>query len=199
MECDVCCKTFVSKRHLKEHSKIHVDECKRYNCTLCIRSCFIEANLCAHVRGAHEGSCTTLCGKKIDWFLKYHRHQRKCMDCENVWIEKRHKKNAIMSKAKHYFLHSVFLPFYALNMLSSKACLLSWFSDCHIAKKYFADFLNKTFWTLLYDVFIDKLRNYLRVMRSHCSAEIGDLKLVYFLAIRGPTSSKSLSNHSTDI
>ena len=106
-ECQVCHKTFVSKRYLKEHSKKHVDEDKHYQCTSCTRSCSSKANLHAHVRGAHEGGYITLCSKKIDWPPKYHRHLRNCKDCENVQIEKRRKKYAIMSKAKHYFLHSI--------------------------------------------------------------------------------------------
>ena len=106
-EYQVCHKTFVSKRYLKEHSKKHVDEDKHYQCMPCTRSCSSKANLCAHVRGVHEGGYITLCGKKIDWPPKYHRHLRNCKDCENVRIEKRCKKYAIMSKAKHYFLHSI--------------------------------------------------------------------------------------------
>ena len=71
-ECQVCHKTFVSKRYLKEHSKKHVDEGKHFKCTSCTRTCSSQANLCAHVRGAHEGRYTTLCGKKINWPPKYH-------------------------------------------------------------------------------------------------------------------------------
>ena len=40
---------------------------------------------------------------------------------------------------------------------------------------------------------------YLRVTSSRCSAEIGALKLVYFLEIWGPTSSSNASKCSTDI
>ena len=98
-----------------------------------------------------------------------------------------------------------FVPFNLLRhkgaqrVLSSFAHLRNWFNDCHVAKKHFDKYFNKTFWTILCDVLIDHLRNYLRVIRSSCSADIGHLKLVYFLAILGPTSSSSVSNLSTDI
>ena len=39
---------------------------------------------------------------------------------------------------------------------------------------------------------------YLRVKTSHCSGDIGALKLVYFLVIAGPIFCKSASNFSTD-
>ena len=107
VECEICHKKFVSKRYLKEHNKKHEDEGKRYKCELCPRSCANQQNLRQHVRGAHEGSYTTLCGKKIDWPPKYHRHLRNCRDCEKVRIEERHKKYEVMAKVKHYFLHSV--------------------------------------------------------------------------------------------
>ena len=83
--------------------KKHADEGKRFKYTSCTQTCSSQANLRAHVRGAHEGGYTTLCGKKLDWPPKYHRHQRNCKDCENLRIEKRQQKYAIMSKAKHYF------------------------------------------------------------------------------------------------
>ena len=107
VECEICHKKFVSKWYLKEHNKKHEDEGKRYKCELCPRSCANQQNLQQHVRGAHEGDYTTLCGKKIDWPPKYHWHLRNCRDCKKVQIEERCKKYEVMAKAKHYFLHSV--------------------------------------------------------------------------------------------
>ena len=106
-ECDQCHKKFVSKRYLKKHMKSHENEGKRFKCDQCIRTCSSELNLKQHVRGAHGEGFTALCGKKFDWPPKYQRHLRKCTDCEKVRIEQRRKKYDIMSKAKHYFLHSV--------------------------------------------------------------------------------------------
>ena len=92
---------------MKEHAKSHVDPGKKYACTQCTRKCNSAANLRAHVKEAHGPGYTAPCGDHFNWPPKYHRHLQKCKRCEPLLIEKKRQKYEYMSKAKHYFLHSV--------------------------------------------------------------------------------------------
>ena len=84
LDCEKCLKKFVSKCFLKEHLKSHENEGKRFQCTQCSRHCGSEQNLRQHVRGAYGERYTALCGEHFNWAPKYHRHLRKCTECEKI-------------------------------------------------------------------------------------------------------------------
>ena len=65
------------KAHAKHMNIVH-------QCNVCKRTFKDPAYLRQHRRGVHGRGWTAMCGARVDWPPKLHRHQQKCKDCKEI-------------------------------------------------------------------------------------------------------------------